>query len=152
VEGVDFDPLAVKNARSKILVVKQEIFFHKNIPIVLLMPFLLVHVIEHVPDPTAFLLECNRILKNRWAVDHRDANANAWGHAAFGKYWLPLDPPDTCHLFTIDAFKRVAEAVVLAILRMNTSAHGAAGIFRVVKKSVQKASLPCKGRPRWARV
>lgn len=131
VEGVDFDPVAVGNARGKGLLVRQGDLLSQQYPSNSFDAIFASHVIEHVPDPTTLMIECRRILRPGGRIAMLTPNANAWGHSMFREYWRPLEPPRHLHLFTVGSFGKMARAAGLSVEELRTSAHGAAGIFRM---------------------
>lgn len=50
-------------------------------------------VLEHVPDPNAFMAETHRILKPNGLVLGTLPNAKAWERYLFGEYWLGWEIP-----------------------------------------------------------
>lgn len=68
------------------------------------------HVIEHVADPAALLLQCRRLLKPGGQLVVLTPNVNALGHEWFGKNWLHLDAPRHLNLFTANAITLACRA------------------------------------------
>ncbi len=61
----------------------------------------LSHVLEHVPDPVAFLSAARRLLRPGGTVWIATPNLAAAGHERYGRDWVHLDPPR--HLTLFDA-------------------------------------------------
>lgn len=108
VEGVELNPRTAKTAQSagfSIFVgTLDQAHFPEN-------SFDIVHagdVIEHVPDPRAFIKECKRVLKTGGAFIITTPNADSfWARATkffaikFHFPWSPLTPPHHLFLFSI---------------------------------------------------
>ena len=67
------------------------------------------HVIEHVHDPIALLVECQRLLKRQGQLIVATPNLASEGHRRFRSCWVHLDPPRHLHLFSCEALRRVAQ-------------------------------------------
>jgi 2-polyprenyl-3-methyl-5-hydroxy-6-metoxy-1,4-benzoquinol methylase len=107
-EGIDFDPLAVENAKKKGLTVHLGSITDQRFSDGSFDAVVMSHVIEHVSNPIQFLREAWRILRpgGRLAL----ATPNGWslGHAVWKRDWIHVHPPT--HLFI---FNPPALAVVL---------------------------------------
>lgn len=107
VEGVDFDPSAVMNARRKGLTVHvgdvAEIKGDGSFDAIISS-----HVIEHVPDPVAMLKDCYRLLKPGGIIVGITPNAESLGHRFFKADWRGLEPPRHLHTFTLRALENAA--------------------------------------------
>lgn len=100
VEGVDFDENAVKAAMLKGLRVHCGTLDAQDYPDECIDAITLNHVIEHVPDPVATLIECRRILKKDGRLILYTPNSASLGHRLFGEHWRGLEPPRHLHLFS----------------------------------------------------
>lgn len=98
-EGLDFDPIAVENARVRGLRFHQGALGDQHFPDATFDAVSLCHSIEHVIDPVAILKECHRILKPGGSLAIATPNTTSLGRQIFGQYWLALDPPRHLHLF-----------------------------------------------------
>lgn len=99
VAGLDPDPRAAENARSRGLNViegdlRSDAFEENSFDAVVMS-----HVIEHLHDPRAVLADCHRVLRPGGRIVLITPNTKAWGHQLFGRHWLHLDPPRHLHLF-----------------------------------------------------
>jgi SAM-dependent methyltransferase len=69
------------------------------------------HVIEHVHDPRAFLVEGRRVLRAGGALVAVTPNARSELSGRHGRNWLGLDPPRHLVLFSADNLARLAAEV-----------------------------------------
>jgi len=99
VEGVDFDPKAVREAKSKGLIAHLGTLEEQDFPGDVLDAVTMRHVVEHVFDPLALLKECHRILKPGGQLVVLTPNGNSWGHSLYGSHWRGLEPPRHLHIF-----------------------------------------------------
>jgi 2-polyprenyl-3-methyl-5-hydroxy-6-metoxy-1,4-benzoquinol methylase len=83
------------------------------------------HVIEHVPDPVEFLVQCLRLLRPGGCVVLRTPNAQSWGHRRYGRAWRGLEPPRHLHIFTTAALNACARKAGFEHSRCFTSSRGA---------------------------
>lgn len=102
VQGVEFDPVAVKNARDSGLTVHLGDIASQGFPDGSFDAVVSSHVVEHLSDPKAFLLECNRILKVGGTLVIYTPNCNSLGHRIFHRNWRGLEPPRHLTLFNTD--------------------------------------------------
>lgn len=107
-EGIDFDPLAVQNARSRGLSVRQGSLENQQFDGETFDAIIMSHLIEHVPDPVYLLRECHRILRMGGKVVIVTPNTTSWGHRDFTSSWLNLDPPRHLHLFSLTSLEALA--------------------------------------------
>lgn len=111
VVGVDFDPNAVKVARSRGLDVRQGSVEVIDPAKERFDGITLSHVIEHVHDPLAVLRQCHALLKPGGWIWIETPNIDAQGHARYGANWRGLEPPRHLVLFSRNAlFQALAEA------------------------------------------
>ena len=109
VVGLDFDPSAVKVARSRGLDVRQG-------SVEVLDPakesfdgVTLSHVIEHVHDPLAVLHQCHALLKPGGWIWIETPNIESLGHQRYRSDWRGLEPPRHLVLFSRDALVQALE-------------------------------------------
>jgi 2-polyprenyl-3-methyl-5-hydroxy-6-metoxy-1,4-benzoquinol methylase len=108
VTGLDSDPAAVQAARSRGLSVQQGTLDRVEFPEESFDVVTMSHVIEHIPDPTAALTKCGRVLRPGGRLVAVTPNAASLGLRFFGRYWGGLDPPRHLILFTPRALLRCA--------------------------------------------
>lgn len=128
--GVDFDAEAVEAARRlhgldvKIGTAETVVAEGKTFDVVTAS-----HVIEHVPDPIAFLAACRRLLKPGGRLIVRTPNVESFGHKRYLQNWRGLEPPRHLHLFTVPALVRCGRAAGFAHESCFTTSIGAEGIL-----------------------
>jgi 2-polyprenyl-3-methyl-5-hydroxy-6-metoxy-1,4-benzoquinol methylase len=109
VEGVDFDPRAVENARAKGLRVRQGELAGQGFEPDAFDAVIASHVIEHVPDPAGLARQCLRLLRPGGVLVVQTPNASSLGRAVFGEHWRGLEPPRHLHIFTPRALVALLE-------------------------------------------
>jgi 2-polyprenyl-3-methyl-5-hydroxy-6-metoxy-1,4-benzoquinol methylase len=87
------------------------------------------HVIEHVPDPIAFLSKCRSLLRPGGRMILRTPNVDSIGHRRYRRHWRGLEPPRHLHLFTLAALKACALKAGFKRARCFTTSVGAEGIW-----------------------
>lgn len=128
-EGVDFDEKAVDVARSRGLRVRAGSLEQQGYPDNHFDAVTTSHLIEHVPDPRALLLEVRRILKPGGKLVIVTPNVRSWGHALFGRRWRGLEPPRHLHIFNRYALGALARECDLQIDQLRTTIRAANGMF-----------------------
>jgi len=127
-EGLDFDPAAGGLARGKGIVVRQGGLAEQNYPAHSFDAIAMIHAIEHVPDPLAFLRELKRVLKPGGQLVLITPNAAARGHRRFGSAWLGLDAPRHVQVFTAAALRQAVERTGFTVGCLRSTARMAAYI------------------------
>lgn len=130
VEGIDFDSAAVDNARKKGLNIRLGGLIEQNLPENSFDAIVMKHVIEHVPNPTAVLAECLRILKPNGKLIIQTPNINGIGHWLFKNNWRGLEPPRHLHIFNKKSISNIATQAGFKKINVFTSANAAAFLFR----------------------
>jgi len=128
-EGIDFDPSAVENARSKGLVVHLGALESQNFAEESFDAIALSHVIEHVPNPQDLFQECFRILKKGGQLVIITPNSKSFGHSYFGPSWRGLEPPRHLHLFNQTAIEKMAKSCEYIEIASTTTICNAANMF-----------------------
>lgn len=147
VEGVDFDPEAVENARAKGLQVRCGSLDAQNYPDNYFDVVTLSHLIEHVYEPLELLRECYRILKPGGRLVMVTPNSKSLGHKLFLSNWLGLDPPRHLHIFSVDSSRLLAEKAGFEKLRILTNIREANKSF-IASKLIQRTGKFAWGSPR----
>jgi len=125
VEGIDFDPDAVQQARARGLCVRLGALRDQAYPDEHFDAITMSHVVEHVHDPLALLRECHRILTAGGRLALVTPNADSLGHRLFGAAWRGLEPPRHLHLFRRPALRALARRAGFARLTVSTAIPGA---------------------------
>lgn len=128
-QGVDFDPAAVRQARSLGLEVGLGDVAEQGFADETFDAVVASHVIEHVPEPAAFLRECRRVLKPDGYLVILTPSATALGHRLFGAAWVGLDPPRHLCIFTSRSLDRLAFDAGYAVRSVRSRWLAAAGWF-----------------------
>ena len=68
------------------------------------------HVLEHVPDPVAFVTHAAMLLESGGRMVMVTPNFSSLGHKVFGRDWFALDPPRHLCLYSPGACTRVFQA------------------------------------------
>ena len=108
VAGVDPDPIAIKNAKSKGLIVYQGILADQKFSDDSFDAIALSHVIEHVSDPLSLLRECERILKPGGHLVVITPNSKSLCHQLYKSNWLSLDPPRHLYIFNLETLRQLS--------------------------------------------
>lgn len=129
VEGVDFDPAAVDNARTRGLDVRLGDLEAQRYPDDRFDAVAMIHLLEHVHDPGGLLRECRRILKPAGRLVAVTPNGESLGHGLFRDRWLGLDPPRHLQIFNERSLQKIAVGVGFRTVEVTTTSHGAKDLF-----------------------
>jgi len=94
------------------------------------------HVIEHLSEPLATLVECRRVMKNNARLVVVTPNTESWGCRIFGSAWLHWDTPRHLFLFSPQALRACAEQAQLRVEKLFITAslawetYAASSLFR----------------------
>ena len=127
--GLDFDPVAVRNARAGGLNFHQGSVFDQGFPDATFDAVTLCHSIEHVPDPVALVRECLRIVRPGGQLVMPTPNTDSLGHRIFGDYWLHLDSPRHLHLFNRPSMASMITMAGASQFRIFSTCRDANGVF-----------------------
>jgi 2-polyprenyl-3-methyl-5-hydroxy-6-metoxy-1,4-benzoquinol methylase len=131
VEGVDFDPEAVRNVREKHgLTISAGTMEHLNLPDETYDVVALSHVIEHIYDPVSLLKECFRVLKPSGKLTMTTPNTASFGHNLYREFWFPLDPPRHITLYSQKNLGVIVKRAGFKTVKIVTSAANAEGVLR----------------------
>ena len=124
VQGVEFDPIAVRNAASFGLDVYQGDLSAQKFAEASFDSVVSSHVIEHLPDPEGFLRECWRILKPGGIFLAYTPNSGSYGHCIFKRDWRGLEPPRHLHIFNSTNLVTMGLNAGLASITCRTTVRG----------------------------
>jgi 2-polyprenyl-3-methyl-5-hydroxy-6-metoxy-1,4-benzoquinol methylase len=128
VSGVDPDPKAISYGRSQGLDIYNGTI--SDLPETALYDVItLRHVIEHVADPIALLLECRKRVRPGGRLMITTPNIKSIGHAWFRKYWRGLEVPRHFLLFSTAALRECVERAALRVESMSTETRLAQMIY-----------------------
>ncbi len=129
VEGVDFDPIAVENAKKIGLTVHFGSLKNQQYPSNYFDAITMSHLIEHVYNPVQLLRECYRILKPGGSIVMVTPNGESWEHSIFKDNWRGLEPPRHLHIFTVQSLRCLVEKAGFVKIKTSTTVRDANGIF-----------------------
>jgi 2-polyprenyl-3-methyl-5-hydroxy-6-metoxy-1,4-benzoquinol methylase len=98
-EGLEIDPAAVTNAKSKGLRVRQQDILTSDLPPNFYDAVAMSHVIEHLDKTQETLGAILKTLKPGGKLVIATPNAGSLGHTFFGSKWFALEPPRHLRLF-----------------------------------------------------
>lgn len=90
----------------------------------------LVHVVEHLLDPTATLRACARLLSPGGRLALVTPNAASLGRHAFGADWRGWEPPRHIQVYELSSLRRVVEDAGLRICQATSSSSAAPFLYR----------------------
>ncbi|MHB8814265.1 MAG: class I SAM-dependent methyltransferase [Steroidobacteraceae bacterium] len=138
VTGIDFDPAAVDAARKtygldvRAGTIESMGAVGPNYDVVTAS-----HVIEHVPDPIAFLRKCRTLLRPGGLLVLKTPNADSFGSRRYGSAWRGLEPPRHLHIFTLDSLQVCARRAGFAVSGCFTS-PAAADTILVASRFIER--------------
>lgn len=107
------------------------------------------HVIEHVLRPVDFLRMCRQLLRPSGELICVTPNAHSWGHEAFGRNWMSLDPPRHITLFTVDALRKAAQKAGFEDPRLFTTCANAQAFAAGSLEIARRGRYDMNGIPGW---
>ena len=81
---------------------------------------LMSHVIEHVPDPVAYVRRAAELLAPNGKIVLLTPNIRSWGFQIYGSCWFPLDAPRHLMLFDPDTLRWLGARVGLRATTVRT--------------------------------
>lgn len=132
-EGIDFDPKAVAHARTQGLEVHVGDLSAQMYPLDYFDVITCSHVIEHLYDPTNFLIECKRVLKPKGRLVIVTPNSESLGRVVFGRHWRGLEPPRHLQIFSANGLKVLAGRAGFAECQIRYSIRDAHNLFNASK-------------------
>jgi 2-polyprenyl-3-methyl-5-hydroxy-6-metoxy-1,4-benzoquinol methylase len=108
VDGIDFDAQAIATVKQKYgLHLRHGNLLKAGLEANSFDAVTMSHVVEHLPDPIAFVNEIHRILKPGGRFVATTPNADGLGHKKFGQHWWGLDAPRHLHVFSAASLAEV---------------------------------------------
>jgi 2-polyprenyl-3-methyl-5-hydroxy-6-metoxy-1,4-benzoquinol methylase len=139
-EGMETDPAAVTNARSRGLNVRQQDILTADLPPNYYDAAAMNHVVEHLEKPEETLRAILRTLKPGGRLVITTPNAGSFGHALFGAKWYALEPPRHLLLFDVRNLKNLLLKSGFAEAMSFTTSRGASN------NVVASLSIMARGR------
>jgi 2-polyprenyl-3-methyl-5-hydroxy-6-metoxy-1,4-benzoquinol methylase len=134
VTGIEPDPAAAAIARKRYgIAVIEGPLKEAALPPASYDAITLNHVIEHVPDPVALLVECRRLLKVGGTMVVTTPNIESLGHRLLSDAWVHLDPPRHLFLFSLNTLGSCCEKAGFCIEVQRTTFRNAAWTWLVGK-------------------
>ena len=109
VQGIDFDPLAVAEARRQGLAVDLGGIDQLAAQAQTYDWITCSHVLEHVHEPHQLLQSLHRLLRPCGTLWLQTPNVDSIGHKTYGPYWRGLEPPRHLTLLTLPALRSALE-------------------------------------------
>jgi len=127
--GVDFDPVAIEQARASGISAFAGALEDQDLPPHSFDAVLAGHVVEHLADPLRTLRAAARLLVAGGYLVLVTPNAISPGHAWFGIDWRGLEPPRHLNVFTRSSLAALVERAGLVVER-NRGTGRTQGILR----------------------
>ena len=109
VQGIDFDPLAVAEARRQGLAVDLCGIDQLAAQAQTYDWITCSHVLEHVHDPQHLFHSMHRLLRSGGTLWLQTPNLNSIGHRTYGRDWVGADPPRHLTLLTLTSLRSALE-------------------------------------------
>ncbi|MCH7866956.1 MAG: class I SAM-dependent methyltransferase [Myxococcales bacterium] len=102
----------------------------------------LSHVIEHLLDPIATLVECAACLRPGGKLVIATPNTASRGHRHFGRNWLHLDPPRHINLFNAGTLTEVTRRAGFRVVSVASPSSSAHFVWQASSKIAERGFLP----------
>ena len=109
VQGIDFDPIAVAEARRQGLAVDLGGIDQLAAQAQTYDWITCSHVLEHVHEPQQLLQSLHRLLRPGGTLWLQTPNLNSIGHRTYGRDWVGADPPRHLTLLTLTSLRSALE-------------------------------------------
>lgn len=124
--GVEIDEQAAVAARKRGIEVHQGTMVDAAFPEGSFDAVTSSHVIEHVHDPRAFLIESLRVLRPGGKLVVVTPNMRSRSHLQHGINWRGLEPPRHLVIFSVESLRNLAQAVGLRNISVTTTVRAVA--------------------------
>ena len=124
VHGVEPDRYAVDIAARRGIPVTAGYLEDANFPDGGFNTVLLDHVIEHVPDPDAFVAEVHRTLSDAGAIVVWVPNVDSTAARILGRYWMGYDAPRHLTTFSVRTLNRLLNKHEFRVVRVDHEKSG----------------------------
>lgn len=148
-QGLDVDPVAVRNARERGLNFHQGSVSDQHYSAATFDAVTLCHSIEHVSDPVALVSECLRIVRPGGELILVTPNTDSLGHRVFGQAWFALDSPRHLYLFNRRSMTSMITSAGASRFRIFSTCRDANGIF-LASRAIQRCGRFDVNAPRSA--
>lgn len=128
-EGIDFDEVAVAEARKRGLNVHSGTLQEHHYPDNHFDAIVMSHVIEHIHDPLTLLQECYRVLAQGGKIVLMTPNNQSRTHAVFKESCFALDPPRHLKYFNVKALSELTRQAGFRSLKVRTSSRNARSFY-----------------------
>jgi SAM-dependent methyltransferase len=147
VEGIEPDPIAAAELRKFGLRVIEGTLPNNDLRPASFDVITASHVIEHVPDPVAFLAECFALLRSNGRIVLATPNVESDGFRKFGNSWVHLDPPRHLVLFTPTSLELALRKAAFKVEQVTTSCRSAYFVSRTsraLKRGAMRIGDGCR--------
>jgi SAM-dependent methyltransferase len=102
----------------------------------------LSHVIEHLLDPIATLIDCAACLRPGGKLVIATPNTESRGHRHFGRNWLHLDPPRHINLFNAGSLTEVTRRAGFRVVSVASPSSSSHFVWQASSMIEQQGFLP----------
>ncbi len=127
--GIEPQPQGAATARQRGVEIVEKTLDEAGLPEACADWIIVNHVLEHVPDPAAFLGSLFRLLKPGGSLALRVPNASSLGHRWFGRACYHLDPPRHLFGFTLRSLRLLLARLALARVDCHVLSKAAGSVF-----------------------
>lgn len=146
VEGIDFDPAAVRMAKDNGVKVSLGDLLDQNFPSDTFDAIVMSHVVEHVYDPKILITECLRIMKKGATLLMITPNSTSLGHIIYKNNWRGLEPPRHIHLFNLKSARKLFDGIIFSKLELTTTVRDANNLL-IASNSIMYSDSSGIGTP-----
>lgn len=144
--GCEFDAECINAAREKGFEVYSGGLDDARLPAASVDAVVASHLVEHVPDPTAFVREAARILRPGGRLVLLTPNAAGHDAVRFGRDWRGLEPPRHLTVHTPSSLHRMATAAGFGEISVFGTALGGFIMQQTRELAAGEVPSPQQGR------